>query len=104
VNGATSLTFRLYTAPTGGSQIGSAITQTVNVQNGLFTVELNFGNVWTGADRYLEIEVAGNTLNPRVKITPAPYASFASSAGFCAASRGRPLEANIFYTDGECGG
>jgi hypothetical protein len=102
VNGATSLTFRLYTAPTGGSQIGSAITQTVNVQNGLFTVELNFGNVWTGADRYLEIEVAGNTLSPRVKITPAPYASFASSAGFAQ----RPWQtsgSNIFYTDGNVG-
>jgi hypothetical protein len=102
VNGTTSLTFRLYDAFTGGAQIGSPITQTVNVQNGLFTVALDFGNVWTGADRYLEISVGSTTLAPRVKITPAPYASFASSAGFAQ----RPWQSagsNIFYNDGNVG-
>jgi len=96
VNGTTSLTFRLYDAPTGGTQIGSAITQTVNVQNGLFTVELNFGTVWTGGNRYLEIQVGSTTLSPRVKITPAPYAAFAQ----------RPWQSvgsNIFYNDGNVG-
>jgi hypothetical protein len=96
VNGTTSLTFRLYDAPTGGTQIGSAITQNVNVQNGLFTVELNFGTVWTGGDRYLEIQVGSTTLSPRVKITPAPYASFAM----------RPWQtsgSSIFYNDGNVG-
>jgi hypothetical protein len=102
VNGTVSLTFRLYNALTGGSQVASPINQTVNVQNGLFTVELNFGNVWTGADRYLEIQVGSTTLSPRVKITPAPYASFAASAGFAQ----RPWQSagsNIFYTDGNVG-
>ena len=96
VNGTTSLTFRLYDAPTGGNQLGSAITQTVSVQNGLFTVVLDFGTVWTGANRYLEIQVGSTTLSPRVKITPAPYASFAQ----------RPWQtsgSNIFYNDGNVG-
>jgi hypothetical protein len=102
VNGTTSLTFRLYDAPTGGTQIGSAITQTVNVQNGLFTVQLDFGAVWTGGDRYLEISVGSTTLAPRVKITPTPYAAFAASAGFAQ----RPWQSagsNIFYNDGNVG-
>lgn len=102
VNGTTSLTFRLYDAPTGGNQLGSAITQNVNVQNGLFTVVLDFGAVWTGADRYLEIQVGSTTLSPRVKITPTPYASYAASAGFAQ----RPWQtsgSNIFYSDGNVG-
>jgi hypothetical protein len=102
VNGTTSLTFRLYDAPTGGNQLGSAITQNVNVQNGLFTVVLDFGAVWTGGDRYLEIQVGSTTLAPRVKITPAPYASFASSAGF-AQRPWQSVGSNIFYNDGNVG-
>ena len=96
VNGTVSLTFRLYNALTGGNQIGSAITQNVTVQNGLFTVALDFGNVWTGGNRYLEIQVGSTTLSPRVKITPAPYAAFAQ----------RPWQSvgsNIFYNDGNVG-
>ncbi len=96
VNGTTSLTFRLYDALTGGNQLGSAITQNVNVQNGLFTVVLDFGAVWTGGDRYLEMQVGSTTLAPRVKITPAPYASFAQRPWQTAGS-------NIFYNDGNVG-
>jgi hypothetical protein len=73
--------FSLWTAASGGSQVGSTLTLTsVPVQNGLFTVSLDFGNVWDGSDRYLQIAVrpAGSgsytTLSPRVKITPTPYA------------------------------
>jgi hypothetical protein len=102
VNGTVSMVFRLYDAPTGGNQIGGSIPHAVSVQNGLFTVALDFGNVWTGADRYLEIQVGSTTLSPRVKITPAPYASFAASAGFAQ----RPWQSagsNIFYNDGNVG-
>ncbi|MCL6534301.1 MAG: tail fiber domain-containing protein [Armatimonadetes bacterium] len=102
VNGTRSMTFKLFTALTGGSQVGDPITQNVNVQNGLFTVELNFGTVWDGSDRYLEISVDGNTLSPRVKINPAPYASYAGTAFFAQ----RPWQtsgSNIFYTAGNVG-
>jgi hypothetical protein len=73
--------FSLWTAALGGTQIGATLTLTsVPVQNGLFTVSLDFGNVWDGSDRYLQIAVrpAGSgsytTLSPRVKINPTPYA------------------------------
>jgi hypothetical protein len=80
--------FSLWTDASGGSQVGS--TQTVvnvPVQNGLFTVTLDFGAVWDGSDRYLQIAVrpagAGSytTLSPRVKINPTPYAIRANTAG-----------------------
>jgi hypothetical protein len=93
------MTFRLYAQPSLGSPIGSQTFPGVNVQNGLFTVVLDFGAVWTGADRYLEIQVGSTTLSPRVKITPAPYASWAAFAQ-------RPWQtsgSNIFYNDGNVG-
>ncbi len=95
-NGTLSMTFKLYDAPTEGNQIGSAITQDVSVQDGLFTVALDFGNVWNGADRYLEITVGSTVLSPRVKVNPVPYASFAQ----------RPWQTSgttIFYMDGRVG-
>jgi hypothetical protein len=80
--------FSLWTNASGGSQVGSAQTVTnVPVQNGLFTVTLDFGAVWDGSDRFLQIAVrpAGvgsyTTLSPRVKINPTPYAIRANTAG-----------------------
>ena len=99
VNGTLSINFKLFTALTGGSQVGSTITQNVNVQNGLFTVELNFGAVWDGSDRYLEISVDGNTLSPRVKINPTPYASTA----FFSQRPWQTSGSSIFYNSGDVG-
>jgi hypothetical protein len=73
--------FSLWTAASGGLLVGATLTvPNVPVQNGLFTVSLDFGSVWDGSDRYLQIAVrpAGSgsytTLSPRVKINPTPYA------------------------------
>lgn len=89
-NGTLDFQFRLFTALTGGTQVGSTITvNDLNVQNGLFTTALNFGalTLWTGDDRFLEIRVrpgtstgAYTTLNPRVKISPTPYSFYAFQA------------------------
>ncbi|GIV10454.1 MAG: hypothetical protein KatS3mg019_2545 [Fimbriimonadales bacterium] len=102
VNATLSMTFKLYDALTGGNQVGSSITQNVAVQNGLFTVQLDFGSVWTGQDRYLEIAVGSTVLSPRVRITPAPHASYAASAGF-AQLPWQTVGSNIFYTSGNVG-
>lgn len=75
--------FRLFTALTGGTQIGS--TQAVNnvtVTEGRFAAELNFGaSAFDGNERYLEIALrspAGGgtftTLTPRQPLTAVPYA------------------------------
>ena len=57
-NGAYDFRFRLWTAASGGVQVGSdLLVNDLTVQNGLFTTELDFGNVWDGSERYLEIAV-----------------------------------------------
>jgi hypothetical protein len=65
----------------GGVQIGATLTRlNVPVTTGVFAVELDFGNQFQGADRFLEIRVkpAGGgafvTLAPRQLITSAPHA------------------------------
>jgi hypothetical protein len=90
-NGAYDFEFRLFTAASGGSQVGSTVlVNDLSVQQGLFTVNLNFGAIsatWTGADRFLEIRVrpgastgAFTMLSPRVKINPTPYSFYSSQA------------------------
>jgi hypothetical protein len=80
----------LWDALTGGTQVGSTLTQTgVPVSEGLFTVQLDFGaNAFNGSARWLEIAVscpadggAYNTLAPRQPLTAAPYANYALTAG-----------------------
>src|SRR6266404_2357462 len=57
-NGSYDLRFGLYNAASGGAQQGNAITNSpTGITNGLFTVTLDFGNQFTGADRWLEIGV-----------------------------------------------
>lgn len=81
-NGIYDFQFRLYAAPTGGTQIGTTIARgDVTVEDGLFNVLLDFGNVFDGNARYLEIGVRdGNSsdnyelLAPRQLLTPTPYA------------------------------
>lgn len=74
--------FKLFNADSGGSQVGSDVSKDdVKVMDGYFTVELDFGNVFTAEARWLEIGVREGTSNgtfttliPRQKVTPAPYA------------------------------
>jgi len=81
VNDGCDVAFRLYDDPNVGIQVGSAITRTVPISDGLFTVGLDFGgDVFIGDARWLEIRVkcSGDsdftTLTPRQALTPAPYA------------------------------
>lgn len=81
--GTYELTFRLFDASTNGTPVGSPVTlPTVNVQNGIFTVELDFGtSPFDGSPRWLELSArpAGSpdpaeTLAPRQPILAVPYA------------------------------
>jgi hypothetical protein len=81
-NGNYDLQFALFDSLSGGTQVGSTQTlNTVAVNNGVFTVSLDFGaNAFPGASRFLEISArpAGSgsftLLSPRQPITSTPYA------------------------------
>ena len=87
IAGTCDLRFTLYESATGADQVGAPQTKSgVTLNNGYFTVDLDFGaNAFAGEGRYLKIEVdcgsGYTTLNPRVKLTPAPYALYAVSTG-----------------------
>ncbi|MFN0148504.1 MAG: hypothetical protein ACKVT1_18530 [Dehalococcoidia bacterium] len=90
-NAQYDLQFILYDAVTGGAQVvGSTVVTKDNVQvtNGVFSVDLDFGaTAFNGDARWLEIGVRTGTstgtytvLSPRQPITAAPYALYAKKA------------------------
>jgi len=88
-NARYNLQFTLYDAPTGGNQIGNPVVKDVQITNGLFTVEIDFGiNPFSsGQRRWIEIGVRpfNSTrpfviLDPRIELTPVPYAIYAQKA------------------------
>lgn len=86
-NGSYLMTFTLYDSPTDPTnQLGSPIVTSPTLVNGLFTVNLDFGNVFDGNARWLDIIVKAGTnapeeLSPRVRIMPSPYALYSTTAG-----------------------
>lgn len=90
-NGPYDFQFKLYDANSDGNQIGNDVNvPNVDVNNGYFTVELDFGSgVFDGDARWLGIGVRPSgdindpcVLSPRQKVTPAPYAMYAKNAGY----------------------
>jgi trimeric autotransporter adhesin len=81
--------FQLYDALTDGGQVGGDLPlENVPVSSGLFTVQLDFGNVFDGRALYLQIGVRPGTstgvytpLTPRQQLTPTPYSLYALQAG-----------------------
>ncbi len=88
-NGSYDFDFYLYDALAGGSQVGSTFSAAgVAVSAGLFTVDLDFGDVFHGAQYYLEIQVrpgggvgAFTVLSPRETLGAVPNAHYAVEAG-----------------------
>ena len=94
-NGWYDFQFNLYEDGTNGALVGA--TQVVDglwVSNGLFSVSLDFGDVFDGNALWLEIAVRTNgnavgftTLAPRQSLTAAPFAHYAPSAGIAATAQ-----------------
>ncbi len=82
LDGTADFQFTLWDAATSGNQVGATLNANgVNVVDGVFTVELDFGILaFNGDARWLEIAVASpsggalSTLDPRQPLTAAPYA------------------------------
>ncbi len=103
-NGNYGLTFKLRDAATAGNQVGPTLNFASQfITNGQFNASLDFGSVFDGSARWLEITVAGNVLSPRTLLAPTPYALHAAKAGsvsdpsFIGTTGNTPLE---FYVDG----
>ncbi|MGD8414534.1 MAG: hypothetical protein PVF33_09890, partial [Candidatus Latescibacterota bacterium] len=85
-HGSYDFQFNLYDAATKGAQIGPIVAQTLTLEEGVFSTFLDFGVVFDGTPLWLQIKVrrAGigtyETINPRVFLTPAPYAYHSFSA------------------------
>ena len=86
-NGSYDLQFAIYDAASGGIKQAPFLTNSATaVSNGLFTVSLDFGNVFPGVPRWLDIGVRTNgggaftLLTPRQALTATPYAVFAGGA------------------------
>lgn len=104
--------FRLYNSATGTGQVGPVVARNdVLVQEGAFTVSLDFGNVFNGQALWLQVGVrpgastgAYTFLAPRTYLTAAPYAmgllwgtamSGGTSTGF-----GLTLSGNVPWSNG----
>ena len=82
VNDTCNFQFSLYDSASSGMKIGSTVTVwDVNVNNGLFTTQIDFGSGrFNGNARWLEIAVkcpedsSYTTLSPRQALTATPYA------------------------------
>jgi hypothetical protein len=89
-NAKYDLQFTLYDAPTGGNPIGNPVViDDLEITNGLFTVEIDFGiNPFSsGQRRWIQIGIRpfNSTrpfipLDPRIELTPVPYAIYAQKA------------------------
>jgi len=98
VNDDCSMEFRLYDAASDGSELASAITLTVPITEGLFTVDLDFGGgAFDGESSWLGIRVLcpGDGVYAdlgRQELTASPYALYAASAG---ALQGNPVTTTV---------
>ncbi|MHC4648461.1 MAG: hypothetical protein ACYTBJ_23630, partial [Planctomycetota bacterium] len=89
-DGVYEFEFKLFDSVIDGNQVNGTVSfREVEVIDGYFTVELDFGSSgFYGDARWLEITVRVSasadpltTLSPRQELTPSPYALYAQSAG-----------------------
>ena len=111
-NASYDLEFRLFNSEISGAPIGTVSRPAVMVNTGIFTVKLDFGPVFDGSPRWIEIAVkpAGSAgpftlLSPRQSISSAPYAvrsltsSTADTSGNTLQLGGVPANQYVITTD-----
>ena len=79
LNGNANLAFKLYDAQSGGTQQGATVSAvSYPVLDGVFAIDLNFAGVaFAEANRWLQVEVNGTPMGPRIEILPTPVAGSA---------------------------
>lgn len=96
-SGTVGMDFRLYAAPTGGSALAEDLGNSVQVSDGLFQAELDFGNQPYQDGLWLDITINGQGLTPRQRVSASPFAIRAQAAqtaqaldGDCPSPTGAP--------------
>lgn len=111
-NGLHDIRATLFDALAGGNQVGPVVTRSnVSVTNGLFTTELDFGNVFGDVALFMQLQVspAGlnqfETLTPRQRLTPTPFALKVPGIDGHSlnAADGSPVDALFVNNDGNVG-
>jgi hypothetical protein len=108
--GPYDLQFSLFDADTGGTAIGPQVDLAdVPVVGGLFTVSLDFGSIFGGQARWLEIGIRPGgsggpftILSPRHELTPSPNALFSSTSADAALLGGQPPSSYQLLVTGTC--
>ncbi len=87
-SGTFDFEFEIFDAQSGGVSLAPVITQTLDISNGIFETELDFGDSpFMGDQVWLEVRAraagggAFTTLSPRQQMTAAPYALHAQFVG-----------------------
>ncbi|MDD5065811.1 MAG: hypothetical protein PHF84_02065 [bacterium] len=89
-SGNQSVIFRIYPVSSGGSALWSSDVQTVHMTNGIFNTwvgqttslgsPIPFSNIiWASNEKYLEVQVDSDVLQPRERLTSVPYALYADN-------------------------
>ncbi len=88
VGSSVNVTFRLFDAATGGTQVGSSIVRSVTPDEGVFSESLDFGESAFAANQalWIEIEVDGDLLG-RQALEASPFAL--NTRGITVATSGR---------------
>src|SRR5262245_17020947 len=94
VNGPATMTFSLYDADPGGALVASVGPTIVDVVNGLYEVDLPFApSSFVGSSRFIELNVGGQVLAPRLQLSTAPFAYVADTLdGLDAADFAKPAD------------
>lgn len=71
-NGTYQFTFTLYDAATAGNVVGTPIQQSIDVLGGTFTTDLDFGTVFDGQQRWLDIQVGTTISNEQALLDRQP--------------------------------
>ncbi|MEA3494128.1 MAG: hypothetical protein U9R38_07080 [Candidatus Margulisiibacteriota bacterium] len=82
ITGARDMTFKLYSAATGGTALDTDAHTGVSVSSGLYTVKLSIDSShFNGNDRYIGITVGTDSeMTPRVQVLTVPYVYNAANA------------------------
>jgi hypothetical protein len=102
LDGDADLVFKLFNSESGSNQVGSTITASAYpVLKGVFTIDLDFvGVMFQDEIRWLQVEVDGTPLAPRIEILPAPVAGSALALQGRRVSVSVPVTGQVLKWDG----